>query len=337
MDTGSKMAEDPQPPTDDTAAQPPLPADEGAQPQSNGAAERDAASASNGSSEPLQPGEGGENIHAGLSEEEQDALLKEFFSELREVDRDNEVNRILGAFKLNAFEQLGLAFDASAPDIKRQYRKASLMVHPDKCKHPRAQDAFEILGHAVHELEDEGKLKELMYVFNLARDELRKDRKKSTKNDAVIRLASAVHKEGRQGVETDFEATDEFREAWKMKTRDVLAKAEWRRRKLTKRMQEEQLRLEEDEATTKKRMKETREHHKKWEETRETRVGTWRDFVKKKGKGSKTGEKNVAGGGIKPPKLVQEDEDRTYIPRPVGEQYRPPPPKVTRDRNEKQQ
>lgn len=70
------MAEDPQPPTDDTAAQPPLPADEGAQPQSNGAAERDAASASNGSSEPLQPGEGGENIHAGLSEEEQDALLK---------------------------------------------------------------------------------------------------------------------------------------------------------------------------------------------------------------------------------------------------------------------
>lgn len=37
-------------------------------------------------------------------------------------------------------------------------------------------------------------------------------------------------------------------------------------------MQEEQLRLEEDEATTKKRMKETREHHKKWEETRETRV-----------------------------------------------------------------
>lgn len=37
-------------------------------------------------------------------------------------------------------------------------------------------------------------------------------------------------------------------------------------------MKEEQLRLEEDEATTKKRMKETREHHKKWEETREGRV-----------------------------------------------------------------
>lgn len=95
--------------------------------------------------------------------------MQEFFSELREVDRDNEVNRILGAFKLNPFEQLGLPFDASLQDVKRQYRKASLMVHPDKCKHPRAQDAFEILGHAVKEVEDEGKLKELQYVLNLAR------------------------------------------------------------------------------------------------------------------------------------------------------------------------
>ena len=43
----------------------------------------------------------------------------------------------------------------------------------------------------------------------------------------------------------------------------------------------------------------------------------------------------VAGSGIKPPKLVQEDEDRTYIPRPVGEQFRPPPPKAARERQPK--
>ena len=42
--------------------------------------------------------------------------------------------------------------------------------------------------------------------------------------------------EGRQGVEADYETTDEFREAWKLKARDVLAKAEFRRRKLTKRV-----------------------------------------------------------------------------------------------------
>ena len=35
----------------------------------------------------------------------------------------------------------------------------------------------------------------------------------------------------------------------------------------------------------------------------------------------------IGGSGIKPPKLVEEDQDRTYIPRPVGEQHRPLPPK----------
>ena len=69
-----------------------------------------------------------------------------------------------------------------------------------------------------------------------------------------------------------------------MQARDMLARAEWRRRKLTKRLKEEEDRIEEDEADTRKRLKTSREHHKKWEETRETRVGTWRDFAKKKGK-----------------------------------------------------
>lgn len=45
-------------------------------------------------------------------------------------------------------------------------------------------------------------------------------------------------------------------------------------------MKEEQLRLEESEADMRKRLKSQREHHKEWEENRESRVGTWRDFAK---------------------------------------------------------
>ena len=33
-----------------------------------------------------------------------------------------------------------------------------------------------------------------------------------------------------------WETTDAFHEAWKLKSRDMLARAEWRRRKLTKRV-----------------------------------------------------------------------------------------------------
>ncbi len=87
---------------------------------------------------------------------------------MRDVDRENEVHRILGAFKLNPFEQLGLRFDASVEDVKKAYRKSSLMVHPDKCKHPKAQDAFETLGQAQQQLNNEEKMKELLYVLTLA-------------------------------------------------------------------------------------------------------------------------------------------------------------------------
>lgn len=99
-----------------------------------------------------------------------------FFADLKDVDRDNEVNRcahhvhawhgrsmplsprrphsrtpclplagrrILWAFKLNPFEKLNLRFDAPIEEVRKQYRKVSLMVHPDKCKHPQASAAFD--------------------------------------------------------------------------------------------------------------------------------------------------------------------------------------------------
>jgi len=266
-----------------------------------------------------------------LSKEDEERLLKEFYGEVKEQDRHNEVNRILGAFKLNPFEQLGIKFDTTREDIRKHYRKVSLLVHPDKCSHPRAGDAFDILGQAQATLVQDDRFKELQYTVNMAREELRKERKKATKNDAVVRLASAIHEKGREGVEMEYEQTPEFHEAWKLKSRDMIAQAEWRRRKLGKRMKEEQLRLEESEADMRKRLKSQREHHKEWEENRESRVGTWRDFAK--GNKSKKG-KNLNLGGIRPPKLKMEDEDKTYIQRPVGEQFRPPPPVAARPRSE---
>lgn len=81
-------------------------------------------------------------------------LCQEFYADMKAVDRENEVNRILGAFKLNPYEQLGLRFDVEPSDIARQYRKSSLMVHPDKCSHPKAKPAFEIIGEALKQLKD---------------------------------------------------------------------------------------------------------------------------------------------------------------------------------------
>lgn len=47
------------------------------------------------------------------------------------------------AFKLNPFEKLNLRFDATPEEVRKQYRKLSLLVHPDKCSHPQAASAFD--------------------------------------------------------------------------------------------------------------------------------------------------------------------------------------------------
>ncbi|KAJ0937831.1 putative DnaJ domain, Chaperone J-domain superfamily [Helianthus annuus] len=77
--------------------------------------------------------------------------------------------RILSCFKLNAFEYLNLPFDSSPEDVKKQYRKLSLLVHPDKCKHPQAKEAFSALAKAQQLLLDPQEREYLVNQINAAR------------------------------------------------------------------------------------------------------------------------------------------------------------------------
>lgn len=159
-------------------------------------------------------------------------VRQEFYSDLKDAEREGEVQRILGAFKLNPYEQLGMRNEAPVEEVRRQYRKVrrwlsgtrvpaqqnagarlstrpesrgcrgsgvplvlwphqlracpyvacrlapvlpqvSLMVHPDKCKHPRAKDAFEVIGEAHKQLLDEEKRAKLSFLLQHAKGEPR--------------------------------------------------------------------------------------------------------------------------------------------------------------------
>jgi hypothetical protein len=63
-------------------------------------------------------------------------------------------------------------------------------------------------------------------------------------------------------------------------------------------LQNEEHRVEEEEAETRVKLKAMREHHKKWEGTRDKRINSWRDFAS-----NKKAKKAKPLGGIKPPKL----------------------------------
>ncbi|CAN1171151.1 DnaJ homolog subfamily C member 8 [Linum perenne] len=235
-----------------------------------------------------------------------DLLLKSFFAEVSEVERDNEVLRILSCFKLNPFEHLKLSFDSSPDDVKKQYRKLSLLVHPDKCKHPKAQEAFGALAKAQELLLDQQERDYVLSQVKAAKDELRAKRRKQMKKDTASKAKSMVD-EGKY--EQEFERSEEFQQQLKLKVREILTEQEWRRRKMQMRLSEEEGRVKKDEEEQKEMWKRKREHEEQWEGTREKRVSSWRDFMKTGKKGKK--------GEIRPPKLKTEDPNKSYVQRPV--------------------
>merc|ERR1712216_603603 len=68
------------------------------------------------------------------------------------------------------YKLLGLQRSATAEDIKREYRKLALQLHPDKCTVPQTDEAFKKVARAFQCLSDENKRR--MYdQFGESRDE----------------------------------------------------------------------------------------------------------------------------------------------------------------------
>jgi DnaJ family protein C protein 8 len=213
--------------------------------------------------------------------------------------QDAEIDRILKAFRLDAYVSPPLVppqkgkkknyqnADARRPpafssyavldlqpgvpdsDIKIQYRKKSLLIHPDKTKNPSAPDAFDRLKKAQVTLLDEAQRKHL--------------------DECIADARSLLIRKHKYTLDSPELKTDAFRTEWRAKTVEVLVEAEARRRRQLKaQMQEEgrEKRREEEELEQRKRK---REQDKNWEETRDERIGSWREFQK--------GAKKEGGGG----------------------------------------
>lgn len=99
-----------------------------------------------------------------------------------EAERFEEVARIAGAEAEKPYEVLGVNWKMSSDNIKKRYWKLSLMVHPDKCSHPQAHQAFVKLNQAFKDLKDPTKrnaidekikVKEEQEAFKIELKELR--------------------------------------------------------------------------------------------------------------------------------------------------------------------
>ncbi|CAK7262899.1 DnaJ sub C member 8 [Sporothrix epigloea] len=221
------------------------------------------------------------------NEEERDALdILEL--ENKEAVKDEEIQRILGAFRLDAYAVLGLQPGVPESDIKNTYRKKSLLIHPDKTRNPRAPEAFDRLKKAQTELMDEKHRERL--------------------DEAIADARMLLMRENKWTVDSPELKTDDFKAKWADKSKYVLIDNEQRRqRQLKAQMQEEgrEQRREEEQLEARKRK---RQHDQDWEATRDQRIDSWRKFASK-GKSASSDDRSSGGpassGGIKKKKKIK--------------------------------
>lgn len=114
-----------------------------------------------------------------------------------EAERFEEVTRILGADVDIPYDILGVNNNMSDDNMKKRYWKLSLMVHPDKCTHPQAHQAFIKLNKAYKDLQDVDKRKAMDEKINLKKqEEERKADLKVMREAAQWRRLQGISMEG---------------------------------------------------------------------------------------------------------------------------------------------
>lgn len=81
---------------------------------------------------------------------------------------------------------LEVGHEASDTEIKRKFRMLSVLIHPDKNKHPSAGDAFSILEKAYKSLLDVDKRRTFQRVMREAKE--RVELKRSKDNEKRLSL-----------------------------------------------------------------------------------------------------------------------------------------------------
>jgi DnaJ homolog subfamily C member 8 len=180
----------------------------------------------------------------------------------------------MNSFILDPYSVLDLQPGVPPEDIKKLFRRKSLLIHPDKTKNARASDAFDRLKKAEAELMD--------------------DAKRSSLDNLIAAARKAVIKDQKLDESSDYIKGDVFWRDVREKTKQFLIEDELRRRKAKKLQMEQEGRERQEAETAAQEAKRKREAEKEWEDTREERVGNWRNFSKT-GPAKKTKKMKVLG------------------------------------------
>ncbi|KAI3774500.1 hypothetical protein L1987_49058 [Smallanthus sonchifolius] len=129
-----------------------------------------------------------------------------------DAERFEEVTRIIGAEADNLYDVVGVNRNMAADSIKKRYWKLSLMVHPDKCPHPEAHQAFIKLNKAFKDLQDPVKRKAMDDKIDEKEEKERfKLELKAMREAAQWRRLQGISMEGDEALLADMDVKEEKR------------------------------------------------------------------------------------------------------------------------------
>ncbi|XP_015603737.1 dnaJ homolog subfamily C member 8 isoform X1 [Cephus cinctus] len=241
--------------------------------------------------------------------------FNEFYTEVKEIEkRDSvltpkqQIDRLLrpgsSYFNLNPFEVLQIDPTTSIDEVKKKYRRMSILVHPDKNQDDaeRAQQAFEIVNKAWKTLENEETRAKCMDVIEEA---------KARTDHMITEKKKKLKKEGKNANDgtgahvLDEETEEGYRHAVWVMTMKLFADMERRRRELATRDAEQRKRKREEELSAEAQAALEREWQRNFEESRQSRVDSWKAF--QSGSGGATKQKKTKKlKAFRPPKTKAE-------------------------------
>lgn len=228
-----------------------------------------------------------------------EALFEKFIDEVKEIEkRDSvltpkqQIDRLLRPgstyFNLNPFEVLQLEPEVPVEEVKKQYRRLSILVHPDKNPNDRerSQQAFDIVNKAYKCLEDDAQRAKALEIVEEAKG----------RTDMMIEEKRKKQKKAGKGSKVEEDDPLKYKHAIYVLTMKLFADLERKRRQTEERNMEERKRKREEEIDEEEKKKTDKEWQKNYEESRDNRINSWKTFQ------TNTKQKKKVKKEFRPPK-----------------------------------
>lgn len=217
----------------------------------------------------------------------------EFYKDLKETEKADskltpkqQIDRLLrpgSTYRnLNPYDVLQVDPELPFEDVKKMYRRLSILVHPDKNPddRERAQVAFDAVSKAHSLLEDEKTRKKCYEVVEEARGRTGMNMEEKRRKKRKEALSKGLPATG-ENIKIEEDDPIAYKHAVAILTMKLFADLERKRRENENKISNDAAKTREAQLQAEEKRTVEKEYTKNWEDSRQGRVNSWLNFTGK--------------------------------------------------------